>query len=134
MSGDEFASLWRPGARAAAAPQPGPGEGPWQGPGPDAGAGQGFPPGPGAPPAGPAGVVISAAISPHSVLAAPAGGLPVVGRRAGQRLARTELSKAIYHPQPSLTERAVHFVMEWLGRLFRATPAAAGRLVGIRRR
>jgi hypothetical protein len=54
-TGDEFASLWRPGAPAAptaAAPQPGPGEGPWQGPGPDAGAGQGVPPGPGAPPAG----------------------------------------------------------------------------------
>ena len=54
-TGDEFASLWRPGAQtppAAAAPQPGPGpeQGPWQGPGPDAG--QGVPPGPGAPPAG----------------------------------------------------------------------------------
>jgi hypothetical protein len=51
-TGDEFASLWRPGtptAPTAAAPQPGPGEGPWQGPGP--GAGQGVPPGPGAPPA-----------------------------------------------------------------------------------
>jgi hypothetical protein len=43
MSGDEFASLWRPGARAGTAPQAGQG----------AGAGQGFPPGPGAPPADP---------------------------------------------------------------------------------
>jgi len=54
-TGDEFASLWRPGAPTApttAAPQPGPGEGPWQGPGPGPGAGQGVPPGPGAPPAG----------------------------------------------------------------------------------
>ena len=53
QTGDEFASLWRPGAQtppAAAAPQPGPEQGPWQGPGPDAG--QGVPPGPGAPPAG----------------------------------------------------------------------------------
>jgi galactitol-specific phosphotransferase system IIC component len=41
MSGDEFASLWRPGARTATAPQAGPGQG------------AGFPPGPGAPPAGP---------------------------------------------------------------------------------
>jgi len=58
-TGDEFASLWRPGARtapAAAAPQPGPGQGSW--PGPDAGTGTGVqqgpgvPPGPGAPPAG----------------------------------------------------------------------------------
>ena len=39
------------------------------------------------------------------VLAAPAGSVPVTGRQAGQRLARTELSKAIYHHQPSLTER-----------------------------
>ncbi|HEY2306412.1 MAG TPA: hypothetical protein VGI05_11085 [Streptosporangiaceae bacterium] len=58
-TGDEFASLWRPGAGAAptvAAPRPGPGAGQGQGqdswPGPDAGTGQGAPPGPGAPPAG----------------------------------------------------------------------------------
>jgi len=38
-TGDEFASLWRPGARAAQ-------------PGPAPGAGQGVPPGPGGPPAG----------------------------------------------------------------------------------
>ena len=58
-TGDEFASLWRPGTPAAAPPQ-GPGAGPgqvsWPGPGPDAGAGtgpgSGVPPGPGAPPAG----------------------------------------------------------------------------------
>ncbi len=59
-------------------------------------------------------------------LAAPAGGIPVVGRRAGQRLARTELSKAIYHPRPSLTERVVHFVLTWLNRLFRDTQALPG--------
>jgi hypothetical protein len=58
-TGDEFASLWRPGAGAAptvAAPRPGPGAGQGQGqdswPGPDAGTGRGAPPGPGAPPAG----------------------------------------------------------------------------------
>ena len=59
-------------------------------------------------------------------LSAPAGGSPLVGRRAGQRLARTELSKAIYHPQPSLVQRVVHFVLEWLGRLFRATQRLPG--------
>jgi hypothetical protein len=54
-TGDEFASLWRPGGGAAgavAAPQPGPGAGPGSGPGPGAGTGSGVPPGPGAPPAG----------------------------------------------------------------------------------
>jgi hypothetical protein len=55
-----------------------------------------------------------------------AGGIPVVGRRAGQRLAGAELSKPIYHPQPSLTERAVHFVLTWLNRLFRDTQALPG--------
>ncbi|HET7244898.1 MAG TPA: hypothetical protein VFJ07_08680 [Streptosporangiaceae bacterium] len=53
-TGDEFASLWRPGTPTAAAPQPTPGAGPGQGswPGPGPGAGTGVPPGPGAPPAG----------------------------------------------------------------------------------
>jgi hypothetical protein len=48
-TGDEFASLWRPGAGTA---RPGAEPGPGQGPGHGAGAGQGMPPGPGAPPAG----------------------------------------------------------------------------------
>jgi hypothetical protein len=75
-------------------------------------------------------VVIGAASFPAlraaSLLAAPAGGIPVVGRRDGQRLARAELSKAIYHQQPSLVQRAVHFVVAWLGRLFRATQGLPG--------
>ena len=50
----------------------------------------------------------------------------MVGRQAGQRLARAELSKAIYHPQPSLAQRAVRFVLEWLNRLFRATQRLPG--------
>lgn len=61
-----------------------------------------------------------------AVLAAPAGGAPVTGRQAGQRLARTELSKAIYHHQPSLTERVAHFLLTWLARLFRATQGLPG--------
>jgi hypothetical protein len=60
------------------------------------------------------------------VLAAPARGVPVTGRQAGQRLARTELSKAIYHHQPSLTERVAHFLLTWLARLFRATQGLPG--------
>jgi len=73
--------------------------------------------------------VISAASFPAlraAFLNAPAGGTPVVGRRDGQRLARNELSKSIYHPQPSLAQRAAHFVMDWLGRLFRATQGLPG--------
>ena len=61
-----------------------------------------------------------------SLLTAAAGGIPVVGRRAGQHLARAELSKAIYHPQPSLAQRAAHFALEWLGRLFHATQRLPG--------
>ena len=61
-----------------------------------------------------------------ALLAAPAGSVPVTGRQAGQRLARTELSKAIYHHQPSLTERVTHFLLAWLARLFRATQGLPG--------
>jgi Domain of unknown function (DUF4129) len=73
-------------------------------------------------------VVIGAASFPTlaAFLRAPAGGIPVVGRQNGQRLARAELSKAIYHPQPSLVQRAVSFVLHWLGRLFRATQGLPG--------
>jgi uncharacterized protein DUF4129 len=75
-------------------------------------------------------VVIRAASIPAlrgpAVLTAPAGGAPVTGRGAGQRLARTELSKAIYHHQPSLTERVAHFLLTWLARVFRATQGLPG--------
>ncbi len=60
------------------------------------------------------------------MLAAPAGGVPVTGRQAGQRLARTELSKANYHHQPPLTERVAHFLLTWLARLFRTTQGLPG--------
>ena len=61
-----------------------------------------------------------------AVLTRPAGGIPVTGRRAGQRLARTELSKVIYHHQPSLSERVVHILLTWLARLFRAAQGLPG--------
>src|SRR5207245_1463552 len=79
---------------------------------------------PAAPP--PALLPVAAVPAVAARLAAAAGGGPVVGRRAGQRLARTELSKAIYHPQQSPTERLVHFVLTWLNRLFRDTQAVPG--------
>lgn len=74
-------------------------------------------------------MVTGAARSPvrrAASLRAPGGSLPVAGRREGQRLARAELSKAIYHPRPSLAQRAVHVVLDWLGRLFRATQGLPG--------
>jgi uncharacterized protein DUF4129 len=83
---------------------------------------------PASPPArrGPALLTVLAGTPALRGLAAPAGGIPVTGRRAGQQLARTELSKTIYHHQPSLTERVAHFLLTWLSRLFRATQGVPG--------
>jgi hypothetical protein len=55
-----------------------------------------------------------------------AGGIPFIGRRAAQRLARAELAKAIYHPQPSLTARVLHALASWLSRIFRASQELPG--------
>jgi Domain of unknown function (DUF4129) len=74
-------------------------------------------------PAAGAGVTARGAVTG---VAGVAGGIPVVGRRAGQRLARAELSKVIYHPQPSLTGRVAHFVLAWLNRLVRDTQSLPG--------
>jgi hypothetical protein len=41
-----------------------------------------------------------------------------IGGRAGQRLARAELSKSIYHPHQSLTQRVVNAIGHALGTLF----------------
>jgi len=83
---------------------------------------------PASPPArrGPALLTVLAGTPALRGLAARAGGVPVTGRRAGQQLARTELSKTIYHHQPSLTERVAHFLLTWLSRLFRATQGVPG--------
>ena len=48
-----------------------------------------------------------------------------IGRDAAQRLAREELSKAIYHPSPSLTTRIVNFITTLLARLFNGVGSAA---------
>jgi len=71
-------------------------------------------------------VISAAGIPALRGLAVPAGSIPVTGRRAGQRLARTELSRAMYHHQPSFTERVVHFLLTWLARLFRVTQRLPG--------
>jgi hypothetical protein len=73
----------------------------------------------------------AARLAARHVPAFGAGGIPVIGRRAAQRLARAELSKAIYHPQPSLTERAVRFLLAWLARLFQASQRVPGGWWGI---
>ena len=58
--------------------------------------------------------------------AAAAGGIPLVGRREAGRLARAELAKPVYHPQPSLTQRVLHALASGLGRLFRAAQGLPG--------
>jgi hypothetical protein len=61
--------------------------------------------------------------APHAVRTA---GTPPIGRGAAQRLARAELAKPVYHPHPPLTERVLHAIGSWLGRLFRAAQGLPG--------
>ncbi len=51
---------------------------------------------------------------------------PPISRGAAQRLARAELSKAMYHPAESLTQRAEHAIGTLLLRLFGAGSAFPG--------
>jgi hypothetical protein len=60
-------------------------------------------------------VVTAAGLHSLASAAALAGGPPGIGRRAAQRLAHSELSKAIY--QPSLTSRVVSWLERQLARL-----------------
>ena len=62
---------------------------------------------------------------------AAAGAAPPIGRGAAQRLARTELSKAIYHPHESLSQRLLSAVNQWLSRFFNAANAAPGGWWGL---
>ena len=59
-----------------------------------------------------------------AALAAPADGHPGIGRRAAQQLARAELSKPIYHPNTSLTQRIIDAVLRWVGEIFRVASVA----------
>ena len=52
-----------------------------------------------------------------TVLAAPASGRPGIGRRAAQQLAREELSKPVYHPSTSLTQRIIDAILRLLARI-----------------
>jgi hypothetical protein len=58
--------------------------------------------------------------------AAAAGGNHPIGRRAAQRLARTELSKAIYHPHEPLTQRIADLLIRWLNELFNTGNSVPG--------
>ena len=48
------------------------------------------------------------------------GGAPPVSRRAGQRLARSELSKSLYHPHQSLPQRLLSMLNTLLDHLYQA--------------
>jgi Domain of unknown function (DUF4129) len=58
-----------------------------------------------------------------------------IGREAAQRLARDELSKAVYHPSQSLTARIAHYLHALLDRIFTsassATPGGWWTIVGL---
>ena len=63
--------------------------------------------------------------------AAAASAAPPIGRAGAQRLARTELSKAIYHPHEPLSQRIVNAIYQWLNNLFNAANAAPGGWWGL---
>jgi hypothetical protein len=52
--------------------------------------------------------------------APPGGAAPPVSRRAGQRLARAELSKSLYRPHQSLPQRLMSMLHTVLGHLYQA--------------
>jgi hypothetical protein len=56
-------------------------------------------------------------------------GSAAVGRRAGQQLARTELSKAIYHPSVPWSVRLVHWIVRILNAAGQAVPGGWWALV-----
>jgi len=62
---------------------------------------------------------------------AAAGAARPIGRRAAQRLARTELSKAIYHPHEALIQRILGAVYQWLIDLFQSANSAPGGWWGL---
>jgi Domain of unknown function (DUF4129) len=59
--------------------------------------------------------------------AGPGAGRPFIGRQAAQRLARTELSKPIYHQHLTLVQLILRYVTDFLSHLFgRATAVPGG--------
>jgi hypothetical protein len=68
----------------------------------------------------------TAALSRPAGLVAWATAGPPVSRQAGQRLARDELSKAIFHPHPSLTQRILALAGKVADQLFKAGSSFPG--------
>jgi hypothetical protein len=60
------------------------------------------------------------------VVIRPPGGSPLVSRPHGQTLARTELSKAIYHPHEPLTQRLLDAINRLLNGLYTAGKSFPG--------
>jgi hypothetical protein len=65
-------------------------------------------------------------IRPLGAPVRPPGGSPLVSRARGQQLARTELSKAMYHPHESLTQRLLDWVNRLLNDLYTAGKSFPG--------
>lgn len=63
---------------------------------------------------------------PLGGLSRPPGDTPLVGRRLGQQVARSELSKAIYHPHESLTQRLLDVIGRLLNHLYAAGKSFPG--------
>jgi hypothetical protein len=61
-----------------------------------------------------------------AALPASAAGNHPIGRRAAQRLAQAELSKAMYHPHEPLTQRIFDLIDHWLSELFNTANSAPG--------
>jgi Domain of unknown function (DUF4129) len=68
----------------------------------------------------------AAALTWPAGLVARATAAPPVSRQAGQRLARAELSKAIFHPHPPLTQRILTLADRVLDQLFKAGSSFPG--------
>jgi hypothetical protein len=76
-------------------------------------------------------VVSAAGLVARRLLQAGPAGHPLVGRQAGQRLARAELSKAMYHPSPPLLERILNAIARFLDRAQGAMPGGGWTLVAL---
>ncbi len=73
-----------------------------------------------------AGPAVSRPLVSRALAAGPVVRRPLVSRAAGQQLARTELSKAIYHPHMPLPQRLLHLLGRLLTGLYGAGKSFPG--------